>query len=76
MCTILTFLDEEILIELSQATVGKTNKERHRYREGLRAVLQQMRADQIDDFETVSLRIVEYRRSCLEDATSSVSSTF
>lgn len=69
-------IDDEILIELSSATIGKTAKEKAKYREGLRAVLQKMRDDAIDDFETVSRKIVDYRRSSQAELSQSVSSFF
>lgn len=69
-------IDEEILVQLSCLVVGKTNTERVAYRDGLRAVLQDLKQQNIDGFEQVCARMVAYRRSKLGQPDQSVSSFF
>lgn len=56
--------------------IGHSQEEKSAFREGLRFVLQKMKSEKIDDFETVTMRMVEYRRSRQESAYQSVSSVF
>lgn len=72
----LTFVDDQILIELSAATLGKTPKEKAAFRDGLRAVLQKMKAENIDDFHQVCQSMVDYRRSRQDHINQSISSFF
>lgn len=58
------------------ANIGVTAKEKSGFRDGLRSVLQEMKTKHMTDFETVSLRMIEYRRSRQESADQSVSSFF
>lgn len=46
---------------------GKTEEEEARYKDGLRAVLQQMRDEGNLNTEAVASRVAEYRRGFVQD---------
>jgi hypothetical protein len=61
--------DDKILVQMGSVREGKTPEERESYIEGLKQIINEMRRDQVKDFNTVVTEIAAYRRRFLDDPT-------
>lgn len=60
--------DNMVLVQLGTANPGRTDEERQRWTEGLKAVVQDLRKNNIKDSEVVAASIAAYRRQFLNDS--------
>lgn len=58
--------DDQILLELGNPD-GFVGEEKTRFISGLRELLQQFKADNVKDFDTIARGIIEFRRKVLGD---------
>lgn len=56
-----------VLVQLGTSNPGRTEEERQRWTEGLKAVVQDLRKKNTKDSEVVAASIAAYRRQFLND---------